>query len=1399
MNFSVIFRNAIRVLLALSVLAAGVQPAAQAQTDSAGVNLLLAKARSLESRDRDDLAAQVWQQVLVTAPNQPEALTALARWAKRHGKNSDANTYLSRLNRVAPSGAALVQLDTVPSNDGEGNARLKEAAKLASIGRYDEAMRLYRAAFGSTPPVGGWSVAYYETLAKTSGGFEPAVAALKELALQYPDVTAYQLSAGKLMTYQPGTRHAGMTMLEAIPEGTALGAKAREAWHEALVWEKSNPAYASELDAYLRHHKDAELETARAGMHIQTNSQLAARATYSPTAHEEQLGFRALNEGNTTEAEKQFEEALNRDSGSGRAHAGLGYVRMKTGDFGDAVKQLETARKTMPNNPTLRSSLDAAKFWEAMHSGAKSADEGNWTEAVTRYETALSLRPHDHVALRALGGALLASGAAAKALPYLSAAVKAQSSDETAWCALMQAKLQAEGGKPTIDAMQSVPEPVKTSLEKNTAWKTVQSAAYSDAGDDERALAIFRELTTSEGGRLTADEELQLASLALHFGRADEALPLARRAVEDAPGKAGAWETLVSALVAAKRAAEAERVYARMPAQAQESAMSHASFLETLASLKEMSGDLEGAAGLLDKSLESPAGLKGALPKDRTAVKLRLAQVLAKMNRGEEARTIIAAITDANPDDVNAWRTELLVLQSLNRQDEIVDAAFRMPPAVALKLGTQGDMVTLLARAQAASGNPQVGVKLLDAYIARAGSSDRDTTAERLQLAWLLLNDPKEGGRLYSLLDRLGARQDLTADQRTEVTNIWATWISRSANAARAAGNPLRATALLEQGFAMFPQNVDLERGLAGDLMALGNMKRAFNIYSNWGLVGAQPDDYAGAITAAVAVHNNNYADAWLEKGLGQWPDNVKLLILAGERAQRHGDIKRAEAYFKEAVAQKRLHGNTLLVAGQAATPQIAGPSSLKSLLIGSAATPADSQAALRPLSKDRGFLASSPDGATPQIQLSSYRTDAVRAAADAGANSVPLLDASGTGLAPVPEGGATNALVNVAPTSDPLDDKLAGLQSRNTPYLGSGMSVSGRGGEPGFSRLLIEQANFEASAILANSLRASFLLMPTYLSGGTATGTGDSLFGRQTTPASFGVQDASGIAAETQLSSNSFGLRLGISPEGFLTHNWVGGLRVQPKSGPIAFVIERDNVKDTMLSYDGARDPVTRQIWGGVMANTASIQTHWGNETSGFYANGAYQTLDGRNVARNTAIIGNAGAWWKIMTLSTGNVTVGLNFSDMHYERNLRYFTFGQGGYFSPQQYFLFNVPVRWSGYYGKRIQYVISASLGSQHFAEDASDYYPTDPALQARTQYVYQAYANTGANFSFDARLNWQVASHYLVGAFVTANNARNYTASSAGLFVKYTFEERPLNLADSAPSVPNWRGQQPFFLQ
>jgi tetratricopeptide (TPR) repeat protein len=848
----------------------------------------------------------------------------------------------------------------------------------------------------------------------------------------------------------------------------------------------------------------------------------------------------------------------------------------------------------------------------------------------------------------------------------------------------------------------------------------------------------------------------------------------------------GAWEVLISALVAANQQDEAESAYRRMPEKAREIAFGHPGFLQSMASVEAAQGNLEGAIAHLQKILEMSPVMANA--ETKLSVKMQLAPLLAKSGQTASAQSMMEGILETQPQDERAWRTYLLMLQDSQQVSEVVAAAARMPQSVAVRLGSDSDIVSILAAAHAAGGDPEFAIRLLQTYLNRPKAGEPVPPARlQLQLSWLLLKTTAGQRDLYRLLEQLRARPDLTTAQRSEMSDLWSTWIVRTADQARSQGNPSRALEILEQGSYAFPENAGLQRSFAGYLLKAGDSKRALNVYSNWGLRDATASDYAGAISAALSQRTYKYADEWIASGLAKWPSDSKLLALAGERAQARGDLKKAERYWREALAQQQ-PGTTAEVA-QVERPT--SSSTLKSLLLGPDANGLEEAEPLPIPQRSTRKL---------DIHLSSLRAEeSVNLSSSAVETGLAGPIASSGGNTVLPRAGESSAVTEEKQLAgDSLEDKLASIESRGTPFLETRTAVQSRSGQAGYDRLLIEQANLEASTVIANQFRVSVIAKPTYLDGGKADGQSTLRFGTAPTGTVLDHQRASGLATEAQISSQTIGLRVGTSPQDFLAKNVIAGFRFQPANGPFTFLLERDSVKDTMLSYAGVRDPGSGQIWGGVVANSASVLGHWGDDKSGMYASLGYQSLLGQNVAGNRAVNGNVGTYWKVAGNKEGSLTVGLNFSAMHYDKNLRYFTLGQGGYFSPQQYYLFNVPFHWTGVYNRKLQYVIGGSLGSQHFHENASPFFPTEAAMQALKGGTYSAMTSTGANFNFESQLNYQLAPHWMVGGWVNANNSRNYVSYSAGLFVKYTFQARPLSFDNSISSVPDWRGQQPFTL-
>jgi hypothetical protein len=406
------------------------------------------------------------------------------------------------------------------------------------------------------------------------------------------------------------------------------------------------------------------------------------------------------------------------------------------------------------------------------------------------------------------------------------------------------------------------------------------------------------------------------------------------------------------------------------------------------------------------------------------------------------------------------------------------------------------------------------------------------------------------------------------------------------------------------------------------------------------------------------------------------------------------------------------------------------------------------------------------------------------------------------------PSAASASAPIARTPREE-VESEIAGMGAQLSPYLGSQTILRSRSGQAGFDHLLSQQTNLEASTTLGNSVRMTIIASPVVLDAGTPNSQATIPLGSLGIGAATSPMGAAGVGAEVQVATQNFGARLGITPQGFPVENVMGGVQYRPAGGPILITAYRDPITDTLLSYAGVRDPGTGQVWGGVLANGVTGLGSWGTPASGIYAGLGYQYIIGTGVANNSREDVSVGSYWRVVNKETGSLIVGINFSGMHYERNLRYFTLGQGGYFSPQSYLLFNVPVHWQGTYNSRFEYSADASLGSQHFQEDSSPYFPllpppalTNPShskIGSNTILYYPSMVSTGANYSMVLKSGYRLNSNWLLGGFVDFNNTQNYVSKTFGFYVRYQFRPLPLNSLLSSGSLPDWNALRSLVLK
>jgi hypothetical protein len=313
---------------------------------------------------------------------------------------------------------------------------------------------------------------------------------------------------------------------------------------------------------------------------------------------------------------------------------------------------------------------------------------------------------------------------------------------------------------------------------------------------------------------------------------------------------------------------------------------------------------------------------------------------------------------------------------------------------------------------------------------------------------------------------------------------------------------------------------------------------------------------------------------------------------------------------------------------------------------------------------------------------------------------------------------------------------------------------------------------------------------VPVFLDAGTVSGQQIPLFGAMALVDpndgySFS-QSESGIAIGAAYEVGDFKADFGSSPLGFPVETLVGGINWRPSMDKVSFKLDlsRRPVTDSLLSYAGTVDPATGNTFGGVTKTGGRLDVAYDLGQFGVYADGAYHVLDGQNVARNSVYEIGGGFYARALDRRDMRITYGVNVTTFFYNKSLRRFTYGQGGYFSPQSYFAVAIPVEWSG--GRdRFSYKLNAAIGIQSFKEDASAAFPNNSDLQTAIETFvidnpdttavagYGSQSSTGIGFNFGGAFEYLISPNLIAGARFGVDNARDYEEAQALGYIRFNF--------------------------
>lgn len=355
-------------------------------------------------------------------------------------------------------------------------------------------------------------------------------------------------------------------------------------------------------------------------------------------------------------------------------------------------------------------------------------------------------------------------------------------------------------------------------------------------------------------------------------------------------------------------------------------------------------------------------------------------------------------------------------------------------------------------------------------------------------------------------------------------------------------------------------------------------------------------------------------------------------------------------------------------------------------------------------------------------------------------------------------------------------------LENLNTPSVALGFGYRQKSGAEGEGQLqVVTIPAIEATIYPANKFMLSGYLAHLNLDAGDLPNGAD--FG--TVPKTFTPYSFDPNTSENDLWD--FAVRL--EYQDWLS--WYVTLGTTPLNGPLqsrfagnAGVIWRDehgyvqaevyskSIKQSITSWVGSVDPYTGNKWGRVTETglSASFFRSIGEDNT-IYLNGGYGSIDGTNVESNNHLYGTAALAHLFDVPGYEYVSVGVAASYEAYDNNQNHFTYGNGGYFSPQSLMQAVIQAQFLTKEGQKWLLAGSVAAGLQSNTQDSSPYFPLD---------------DDGRNFDgqdtstgiglVQIQGGYLINPSWMIGGSLSYNVTADYNEGTVYLWGRYFFEPR-----------------------
>ncbi|MDO8695238.1 MAG: cellulose synthase subunit BcsC-related outer membrane protein [Sheuella sp.] len=1333
-----------------------------AQTDAG--KALLEQGLYWQAQGNKARAAEVWNKLLVIEPGQTRAIYGLGLIEVENMRLDQATVYLEQLKKIDPnSREALLLAQAISLKSGDSPAALNAARLLQESGDFDQAIEKYKKIFNGNVPQGDIALEYYRFLGSAKNGWEPARQGLERLNRETPNDPMIMLALATLLSRNESTRADGINRLAKLTNVSSVRGYAEENWRMALIWYgASAPDSAVLFETFLKSHPD---DTEIRDMLAAGKKQRLAQAKATTTPVQSPLvsaGLKALGSGDRAQAERAFLSRLESQPNDPDALGGLGVLRLEQNNLDQAHALLVRATQ-QKGGSSWNVALNDVNLLILVDQANSTARGGDLVSARKMLERAIKMNPKQTAAENALANLLAESGdlnAAEQAYRRVLARNKNDAQALSGLVAVLAANDKLTQSRQLLDRL--TPEQVGGTDAMNklrAAYANGVAKAALRRGDEAGAREAFEE--AMRGDRENPWIRLELAELYLRNGRSKEASGLVDGLLITQPTNPAAL--YASASIAAAR------------------------------------GEYAVSLATLDRVLPADRSDNIAALQKRVWIQNQAARASSLARQGNKSQA-------------------LAVLAQIERQG-----------------GDSPAFIGIVAGAYADAGESSKALSMLRKMMARQPNPEASTL---LQYASVLLKtnqDVECAGILTDLQKKV-----LSATDRKSYDDMLYLYSVRQAQILQDRSDLAAAYDRLTPLLAQRPDDVQANLLLARMYASIGEKAKALEVIKP--LVQKNPDNQEaqlGAAQVAIQIKENNFADTALERVLVLASEDPQAIAAVARIYRSQGKTGKAADLFERAVALEKTAGVApVLIASQGT--QVTPSNSSNPFTNKSQNNSGDNLAPVGPQ------IGAQPQGTVPQTVTvamgdstpSQYRQTTQQSgsmtAVQPQVSQVAMIPSPASATAPISSGSASQTLPAnnrvpttqltpaisqpdirsgsnpfgsttgaVASTYTPISTELDQIRQVRSPEILAGVQVRNRNGSPGTSQLTDTEAPVEIR-IPAGDGKASLQITPVSLNAGTigsdyysrsiyGAGPQSALNQLDGLTGSPDAQKASGLGLAVGYKSKGVAIDGGVTPVGFTYSNFTGGLKLDgtlDDANTVSYLLNVSSrpVTDSMLSFAGTKDNVTGQSWGGVMASGARIQLTKDLGGFGLTGAGSWYSLDGHNVASNSRTEASGGMYLSLLKTPDSSLSTGFNINGVFYDKNLSNFTYGQGGYFSPQTYYAFTVPLTWSARQDK-FSYLLRAALGVQHYTQDASDYFPTNSAMQGlatiasaeaytrgltgSTLASYPSQSQTGVAYNLSAAGEYQLVPQLFIGGTLELNNASNYRQWGAGAYLRYSF--------------------------